>query len=67
MDNSSADQCPLCGEPNQCAMAAGQPAESCWCMTAQIAPEAIERLAPEDKGTRCICPGCGSTPTRSSI
>lgn len=51
--------CPLCGQPNQCAVAAGLPAESCWCMQTQIAPQALERLPAEQRGQACICPTCG--------
>ncbi|QFU74818.1 hypothetical protein EY643_03680 [Halioglobus maricola] len=60
MDSNGADKCPLCSKPNHCAIAAGEPAESCWCMKAEIAPAALAQLAPEDRGVRCICPACGS-------
>ncbi|HEY9209061.1 MAG: cysteine-rich CWC family protein [Acidovorax soli] len=52
--------CPLCGQPNQCAMAAGQPPESCWCMTKRIAPGALDALPVAERGQRCICPACGA-------
>jgi hypothetical protein len=58
--SSSTDtsRCPLCGQPNQCAIAAGQPAESCWCMQQPVSKEALARLAPEARGKSCICPQC---------
>ena len=53
--------CPLCGQANQCAIAAGQPAEGCWCMApGSVAPEALALLPPEQQGKACICPTCGS-------
>ena len=52
--------CPLCGQPNQCAIAAGRPAESCWCMTQAIDPAALAALPQEAPGKVCICAACGS-------
>ncbi|WP_243419342.1 cysteine-rich CWC family protein [Comamonas sp. JNW] len=54
-----AQQCPLCGQSNGCAVAQGLPAAQCWCMSAEIDPQALERLAPAERGQRCICPACG--------
>ncbi|MEG2050332.1 MAG: cysteine-rich CWC family protein, partial [Comamonas sp.] len=34
-------RCPLCGQCNQCAITAGLAPESCWCMTADVAPAAL--------------------------
>ena len=53
------DHCPLCGGDNQCAMAAGQPAETCWCQGASISPEALAAIPAESVGVRCLCPACG--------
>ncbi|RYF31143.1 MAG: hypothetical protein EOO23_03440 [Comamonadaceae bacterium] len=55
-----AGACPLCGQPNQCAVAAGLPAQSCWCMARVIAPEALAAVPAEQRGRVCICPACGS-------
>ncbi|WP_313335980.1 cysteine-rich CWC family protein [Comamonas sp.] len=41
-------------------MAQGLPAAQCWCMTADIDLQALQRLAPAERGQRCICPACGS-------
>ncbi|MFT3813387.1 MAG: cysteine-rich CWC family protein [Acidovorax sp.] len=55
--------CPLCGQPNQCAVAAGLPAEQCWCMSAPISREvlrdALARLPEDQRGQACLCPACG--------
>ena len=54
-----AQQCPLCGQHNQCAVAQGLPAEQCWCMTAPISPAALARIPEAERRQRCICPACG--------
>ncbi|MEZ5718808.1 MAG: cysteine-rich CWC family protein [Burkholderiaceae bacterium] len=54
-----ASQCPLCTQPNQCAMAQGLPAAQCWCMHSTLSTEALASLAPQERGQRCICPSCG--------
>ncbi|WP_047013174.1 cysteine-rich CWC family protein [Spongiibacter sp. IMCC21906] len=51
--------CPLCAQPNQCAIAAGQAAANCWCMTTTISEEAKEKA---NDANRCICPACGREP-----
>jgi hypothetical protein len=50
--------CPLCGQANQCAVAAGQPAQACWCMHTPVSREALARIAPAQRGRSCICPLC---------
>ncbi|MBF6629915.1 MAG: cysteine-rich CWC family protein [Comamonas sp.] len=56
---STPSHCPLCGQANQCAIAAGLPPESCWCMQTSIDPAALERIAPQQRRKQCICPACG--------
>lgn len=51
-------QCPLCRQANQCAVAAGLPPETCWCMTASVAPEALAGIPAAARGQVCICPLC---------
>lgn len=50
--------CPLCGADNQCAVAAGRPAESCWCYGVQMEGEALEK-AKAITDAQCVCPACG--------
>ncbi|MBY0411445.1 MAG: cysteine-rich CWC family protein [Burkholderiaceae bacterium] len=50
--------CPLCERPNACAIAAGQDAASCWCMTACISAQVLQAIVPGSRGKRCICPKC---------
>ncbi|MBP6701417.1 MAG: cysteine-rich CWC family protein [Halioglobus sp.] len=51
--------CPLCGGDNQCAIAAGRPGETCWCVSATIGAAALAAIPAESVGKRCICPACG--------
>ncbi|MFY3385832.1 cysteine-rich CWC family protein [Paracidovorax sp. MALMAid1276] len=53
-------RCPLCGRANQCAIAAGQPAETCWCMSRALNAEVLRALPPDLRGRACICPACGA-------
>ncbi|MBS0493115.1 MAG: cysteine-rich CWC family protein [Proteobacteria bacterium] len=58
MPKSNSSQCPLCGQSNQCAMAAGLAPAQCWCMVWPIEQIALQRLASEQRGQACICPQC---------
>ncbi|MFT4241858.1 MAG: cysteine-rich CWC family protein [Acidovorax sp.] len=57
-----AARCPLCGQHNQCAMVAGRPAESCWCMAARIPAPVLAAIPASARGTACVCPACGRAP-----
>jgi len=57
---NDAMRCPLCGRTNECAVAAGKPPESCWCMTASMDPRALASIPPEAQGKVCICARCAS-------
>lgn len=59
-------QCPLCGQPNQCAVTAGLPIEDCWCMHTPVSPTALARLPAGQRGLTCICPVCAREPTGSA-
>jgi hypothetical protein len=50
-----AANCPLCEGPNECAVAAGQPAESCWCFSAAPAAGVREKLEATKQSDRCAC------------
>jgi len=55
-------RCPLCGEPNRCAMeierATGQKQGPCWCVSATFSPELLERVPAAGAGQACICARC---------
>lgn len=52
--------CPLCHGPNGCAMAAGLPSQSCWCMNAKVSEQALAALPPNAAGRQCICRHCAA-------
>ena len=58
MSDKADNNCPLCKQDNQCAVAAGRPPETCWCQGAVIAEAALRALPDEERGVRCICPEC---------
>ena len=50
--------CPLCGEPNQCAMAADTDATACWC-EGVVFPEALLAQIPTNAVRKtCVCQKC---------
>jgi len=58
----SAHLCPLCGQPNHCAMEAqrrgDKASQPCWCTQVSIPAELIERIPPEANGRACVCAAC---------
>jgi hypothetical protein len=56
---ASAGRCPLCGEANGCAIAAGSPA-TCWCVEASFDAALRERARRIEGAPRCICARCAS-------
>lgn len=51
-------RCPLCGEPNGCAMAAGAAEGSCWCASVTIPRAALECIPVAARGVACVCRRC---------
>ncbi len=52
-------RCPLCGGPNRCAMAPGEPqAAPCWCTRAQFSAQLLQQVPEAARGQACICPAC---------
>ena len=55
--------CPICGQPNACAMAAqGGSQQPCWCVTATFSSEVMALVPALDRGRRCICAACAARP-----
>ena len=54
------NRCPICGELNECAIAAGRSPESCWCMTVSIDPDVLASIPSEAEGKVCICATCAA-------
>lgn len=56
-------RCPLCGQPNACAIAAGATrCEDCWCGAVRIAPATLAAIPPADQGRACLCRACATAP-----
>ena len=55
-DEPDPSRCPLCGRPNECALATAEttPPGSCWCRSERF-PETLLAQAPP---TACICRRC---------
>lgn len=57
-------RCPLCGEPNRCAMElereTGQKQGPCWCVGATFGPELLQRVPAAAAGQACICARCAA-------
>ena len=64
MENLNPTRCPICLEPNVCAMemakATGNIAEGCWCVDAVFSPAAMEQVPDSAKGKVCICARCAA-------
>jgi len=53
--------CPICSAPNDCAMANGRAAATCWCIRTPIPPAVLARV-PADKVNRaCVCTACAAS------
>lgn len=51
--------CPLCGEPNRCALAAGGGVDApCWCRSGRIPAATFASIPLALHGKTCLCPGC---------
>lgn len=50
--------CPLCGKPNQCAMAADPNAAECWCEAVEFPRELLEQIPANAVRKTCVCRDC---------
>ena len=57
-------RCPLCGGPNDCGVAAGKGV--CWCFSATVRSDVIERVPEELRGAACVCSTCATGRTAES-
>ena len=59
-------RCPLCGQPNGCAMeaarATGQPQPPCWCTQVVFDPGVLDRVPAEAHRLACVCAACATAP-----
>ncbi|WP_367186443.1 cysteine-rich CWC family protein [Rhodoferax sp.] len=54
--------CPLCGQPNQCAMevqlATGIAQPPCWCTQTQFSQDLLNKVPEAARGKACVCAAC---------
>lgn len=50
--------CPLCGEPNKCAMAADPNATECWCESVVFPKELLDKVPANAARKTCVCRKC---------
>jgi hypothetical protein len=50
--------CPLCGEPNQCAVAADPDATECWCESVVFPEELLAQIPDYAVRKTCVCQKC---------
>lgn len=62
MHDLDPSHCPVCGVPNDCAMATaaapGCAVRDCWCTTVEIAPERLALVPDAARARACICRRC---------
>jgi hypothetical protein len=58
--------CPLCGQPNLCAMeieqVTGVKPEACWCTHLDFNAELLAQVPAEAESVACICAACAGKP-----
>ena len=58
-----ASVCPLCGQPNRCAMEQRQGDAApvpCWCTTAVFTPDLLQRIPEAARNVACVCRTCAT-------
>jgi hypothetical protein len=62
MPDLQPDRCPLCGQPNQCAMEleriTGEKQPPCWCTQVDFSAELLARVPADKQHLACICSHC---------
>jgi hypothetical protein len=56
--SAKAALCPLCGEPNLCALAADPEATECWCDSVVFPEELLKQIPDEAVRKICVCKKC---------
>ncbi|HDY97436.1 MAG TPA: DNA or RNA helicase of superfamily II [Pseudomonas sabulinigri] len=61
MQSTRTDLCPLCGNANQCDLAATADSSApCWCFSTPISKEALARVPTDQVDKTCLCPRCAA-------
>ena len=55
---SDEQKCPLCDQPNRCAMAEDESVSACWCTSIRLTEDMLEAVPAKDRGVRCVCATC---------
>ncbi len=50
--------CPVCRQPNGCAMTDASAPKDCWCFSINIPQQLLERVPTSLQGKACICLSC---------
>lgn len=63
-DPIDASLCPLCGEPNRCAMevekATGAQQPPCWCTQVAFTADLLAKVPAQKQQLACICAKCAA-------
>lgn len=51
-------RCPLCGGPNNCAVAVDPDAPDCWCSRMRIPDHLLARVPLHLRDAACVCARC---------
>jgi hypothetical protein len=55
--------CPLCGGPNDCAVArCGRFDTECWCRAAVVSPHSLALVQEAQRNPACLCRRCAEEP-----
>ncbi len=64
-------KCPICGEPNLCAMeiakATANPQEPCWCVSVDFSVDVLSKVSAEAQNKACICAKCAAISTHQQL
>ena len=55
---SDEQKCPLCDQPNRCAMAEDESISACWCTSIRLTEDMLGAVLAKDRGVRCVCATC---------
>lgn len=60
---NSPTTCPICHRDNQCSVAQGDTAASCWCHHGYSSASLMAHVPQHLKGKACICSACAQART----
>lgn len=59
-ENVSPENCPLCGQSNNCGNLSSGESKTCWCADKAVtfSKELLNQVSKKDKNKACICKTC---------